>query len=112
MDSKFDRDIIIKLLSSESFEELMEYTNIVDILHNHPSEFDELIKYMNTFHLDLTDWFIGFLLYRFIIDNDSISITHIRNSAYFNVHSLARLINLIYKVNNLDLMLSHTWIIN
>ena len=113
-----DQDIIINLFTSRSFEELIEYADIVNLIHTHPEKFNDLI----TSAFDVCEqkfashiWiskFIGYLLYKSIISNDTISTTYLRNSKYFDRDSLIELIDLAYYANNWDLILSNTWMIN
>jgi|SRR5579872_4797868 len=114
MDS-LDKETVIDLLTSKSFEKLIEYTDIINLLHNHPNKYDELITFMLNLHklrFDCDDLFMGYLVYKSIINNDDIAVTQIRNSKYFSRKSLIEVINLAYSDNNWNIILSNTWIIN
>jgi|SRR5579872_1054522 len=123
MDSSLDKDTMIKLITSEAFEDFIEYTDIMNLLHNNISKFGEVLtslykidnESIDRIHENQTCTFIGYLIYKSIINNDTTSI-ELLHSYILSLHNtsqvLSHLVIKTYKENNLDIFLTNKWIIN
>jgi len=103
------------MLHSESFDELIEYADIMNLLHDLP-KLDELITFACIINGNIDEpyyvsKFIGYLLYKSIINNDSV-VASLQHFKYCGLHSVVKLLEFAYRNNNLDVILSNTWIIN
>lgn len=128
-----DKDIMIKLINSESFEEFITYADIINLLHNQLARFGEIIE--STYKLDSTIVndssidghiyenmckFLGYLMYKFITNDDERTLLILRDYLNTSVDkgvdkrnkTMSELVVFMLNENNLNVIFFHKWIIN
>src|SRR5579872_1186751 len=116
-------NILINLLETERYEDIIAYADIMYLIHNSISKFDELIESLrmtgetaNRYPwYDRAAGFVAYLLYKLILNNDVTTIKLLRGPKRGDIRItdpiLVGLLTIIYKENNMDFILSNKWII-